>query len=120
LQKKSFYLWLFLANEAKIPKAESIVKNMMTYVFKEMSKNDNGDGLEIISDGDKPLGVIMMWDKYQEMLDEIQDQYLVGIAEERLKRLDRGESKTIPWEEMMAELGITQEELDEMEDVEIE
>jgi len=49
--------------------------------------------------------------------EEIEDEYLLALAEERLKN-DNGIRHSL--EDVMAELGITQEEIDEMEDVEIE
>jgi hypothetical protein len=49
--------------------------------------------------------------------EEIEDIYLLAVAGERLKN-DTG--VTISWEEHLAMNGITQEELDAMEDVELE
>ena len=50
-------------------------------------------------------------------IEALEDEYLLALAEERLKN-DSG----VRWtpEEIMAEFGITQEEIDEMEDVELE
>jgi len=73
--------------------------------------------MKIIFENNEPSCVLMTWEKYQEMLEETEDQYLLGIVNEREKN---GSGKTISHEEMLARLGITQEELDEMEDVEIE
>ena len=50
-------------------------------------------------------------------LEEAEDEYLLALVEERLKN-DTG--VRISWEEHLAKHGITQEELDEMEDVELE
>jgi len=47
----------------------------------------------------------------------LDDEYLLALAEDRLKN-DNGIRHSL--EDVMAELGITQEEIDEMEDVEIE
>ncbi|MCL1792977.1 MAG: hypothetical protein FWG34_03820 [Oscillospiraceae bacterium] len=56
--------------------------------------------------------------KTSKSLDEmLDDEWLLALAEER-KRNDSGVRYTL--EEVMAELGIAQEEIDEMEDVEIE
>lgn len=52
-----------------------------------------------------------------EILEEAEDEYLLALAEERLKN-DNGVRYT--GEEIRQMFGITQEEVDEMEDVEIE
>ena len=84
-------------------------------ILDEVKKS--AEGMKIIFENNEPSCVLMTWKKYQEMLEEIEDQYLLGIVDEREKN---GGGKTISHEEMIAKLGITQEELDEMEDVEIE
>ena len=50
--------------------------------------------------------------------DELIDQELLAEAVKRMENADL--SKTISHEEMMKKFGITQAELDEMDDVEIE
>ncbi|MCL2815930.1 MAG: hypothetical protein FWD23_15145 [Oscillospiraceae bacterium] len=50
-------------------------------------------------------------------LEAAEDEYLLALAEQRLEN-DTGER--ISHEEMWESLGVTQEELDEMEDVELE
>jgi len=49
--------------------------------------------------------------------EQAEDEYLLALAEERLKN---GSGKTYSFDEILAEHGITREELDSMEDVEIE
>ena len=54
---------------------------------------------------------------YREMLDIIDDQYLLAIAEERMKN-DNG--VTYSFEEILSKDGLTLADIEAMEDVEIE
>ena len=56
-------------------------------------------------------------ESYQEMLDVIDDQYLLAIAEERMKN-DNG--VTHSFEEILAMDGLTLADIEVAEDVEIE
>ena len=87
-------------------------------ILKEVKKS--ADGMKIIFEDNEPSCVIMTWDKYKEMLEEIEDQYLLGIVDEREKN---GSGETISFEEILAERGLTVEDIDRMleeEDVELE
>ena len=98
-----------MLNTVSVEKIEKFVETLITEEARQSE-----DGMKIVFENNEPSCVIMTWDKYKEMME---DQYLIGIVEERLKN---GSGKTISHEEMLERLGITQEELDEMEDVEIE
>ena len=52
--------------------------------------------------------------------DDNDDEELICMVEERIKNHDKRHERTYTWEEMLEQAGITQEELDSMEDVEIE
>ena len=54
----------------------------------------------------------------EEYSDKFNEAILVGIAKERLNHFDP--SKLIPAEEVYKELGITEEDIDGWEDVELE
>jgi hypothetical protein len=51
------------------------------------------------------------------LAEQLEDEYLLALVHERKRN---GSGITISWEEHLAKNGITQEELDAMEDVEIE
>ena len=52
--------------------------------------------------------------------DDDDDEDLIRMVEERIKNHEKRNERTYTWEEMLEQAGITQEELDKMEDVEIE
>lgn len=56
--------------------------------------------------------------EYAKMIDEIEDRKLLEEAARRLKNFDP--KKAIPAEEVYKKLGITEEDIEKMEDVEIE
>jgi len=78
---------------------------------------ESSDGLKIVFENDEPSCVIMTWSKYKKMLEETEDQYLLGIVDEREKN---GSGKTYSEQEVMRELGITEKDIEEAEDLEIE
>jgi len=65
----------------------------------------------------KRSSLIMVNKTYREMLDIIDDQYLLAIAEERMKN-DNG--VTYSFEEILSKDGLTLADIEAMEDVEIE
>ena len=64
--------------------------------------------------------VMVSPEKYVAMSDAYNDMKLLEMAEERWKNWNFDMSKLIPAEEVYRELGITQEELDAMPEVELE
>ena len=61
---------------------------------------------------------ILSPDEYIRLVDEVNDAKLLSMAIERMEHTDL--SKAIPAAEVYAELGISQEDIDAMEDVDIE
>ena len=74
-------------------------------------------GCKIVVKNNTPTCVLLTPEKYQAMVSMIEDQCLLTLAEERENR-DTG--KTYSFEEILAKDGLTLEEIDAMEDVEIE
>jgi hypothetical protein len=64
-----------------------------------------------------PACILLTPESYQEMLDIIDDQYLLALSEERMKK-DRG--ITYSFDDILMDNGLTRSDLDAMEDVEIE
>ena len=71
-------------------------------------------GYKIVVKNNKPACVMLTPERYQEMVEMIEDQYLLALAEERMKN-DTG--KTYTFEEILAEDGLT---MDDLEDVPME
>ena len=74
-------------------------------------------GCKIVVKNNTPTCVLLTPEKFKEMVDMIEDQYLLTVAQERLK-YDTGE--TYSFEELLAKDGLTIADIDAMEDVEIE
>ncbi len=74
-------------------------------------------GCKVVVKNNVPACVLLAPETYKNLVDLIEDQYLLALAEER-ERNDTGEYYT--FEEILAQDGMTLEELDAMEDVEIE
>lgn len=83
-------------------------------VFDEVKRT----GPKVVIKNNEPECVIMSPNDYVDMIDELEDLRLLAIAYERLENYDP--SKTITQEELMAEFGWSQKDLDDMDDVEIE
>ena len=86
-------------------------------IFEDVRKN----GTKVVIKNNRPEGVIMAPDTYlriQEKLEELDDMHLAAIAEERLAHMDS--TKLISHDEMMRQLGLTDEDLEGFEDVELE
>ncbi len=72
----------------------------------------------IVLKNNQPSAVILSPEEY-ERLSEIEENYLLLMeASERLKKNERKE--TIPFTDVLASLGITEQELNETEDIKIE
>ena len=68
-------------------------------------------GCKVVVKNNAPACVLLAPERYREMVDMIADQYLLELAEERLKN-DSGITRTA--DEVYEELGITADDLDEI------
>lgn len=87
-------------------------KGEASKIFEEVRET----GCKIVVKNNVPSCVLLTPERYKELMEEIEDQYFLALAEERLKN-DSGVTYT--QEEIMAEFGITREELDAIDEVEI-
>ena len=83
-------------------------------IFAEVKRS----GARIVVNGGEAQCVIVPMDEYELMTMDRDDVRLIAIADERMSHFDL--SKTIPAEEVYRKLGITQEEIDAMPEVELE
>lgn len=83
-------------------------------IFAEVRRS----GPRIVMNGSEAEGVIVPMDEYGLMTLDHDDIRLIAIADERMSHFDM--SKTIPAEEVYRKLGITQEMIDAMPEVELE
>lgn len=75
-------------------------------------------GVKFIVRNNAPECVMLSLQVYQNLLEELEDLELATIALEREAR--NKDKKTIPFEQVMKEAGITQADLDAIDDSEIE
>ena len=75
------------------------------------------DGAKVVIKNNVAECVLLSPEEYIRLMDEVEDARLLTIANERMAHYDP--SKTIPAEEVYKELGITEEDLKDV-DVEIE
>jgi prevent-host-death family protein len=76
------------------------------------------EGVKFIVKNNNPECVLLSVEDYKKMLDEIEDAELAAMALER--EALHGNEPTIPFEQVMKEAGITQADLDAIDDSEIE
>lgn len=88
-------------------------KGEASKIFDEVDKT----GVKIVVKNNIPTGVIISPEKYNELLEEIENYHLYMEAEKRMKNTRN--DKCISQEDLMVELGITEEDLSTV-DVEIE
>lgn len=88
-------------------------KGEASKIFDEVDKT----GVKIVVKNNIPTGVIISPEKYKELMEEIEDYHLYMEADKRMKNTKN--DKCTSQEDLMVELGITQEDLDSTE-VEIE
>jgi len=74
-------------------------------------------GCKIVVKNNTPACILLAPERYQEMMDMIDDHYLLVLAEDRLKN-DNGLSHS--FEEVLAKDGLTLTDIESMEDVDIE
>ena len=77
-------------------------------IFEELKES----GCKIVVKNNVPACVLLTPEKYQEMLEALEDKYLSVLAEERVKR---GNGKTYSFDEVIKNFGFTKEELEETE-----
>ena len=82
-------------------------------IFDELKES----GCKVVVKNNIPACVMLTPEKFKEMVDMIEDQALLAVAEARLK-YSSGETYTL--EEILAEDGLTLADIDAMDDVEIE
>jgi len=88
-------------------------KGMAGKIFADVRSN----GPKVVIKNNTPECVLMSPEEYISLLDELDDMRLLAMAKDRSSHTS---GKTITHEEIMKKYGISQEELDSMEDVEIE
>lgn len=76
------------------------------------------DGVKFIISDNAPECVMLSIDQYKNLLEEIEDLELAATALEREYR--NTEKKYIPFDQVLAEAGITQADLDSVDETEIE
>ncbi|MDR0858625.1 MAG: type II toxin-antitoxin system Phd/YefM family antitoxin [Oscillospiraceae bacterium] len=76
-------------------------------IFDEVDKC----GYKIVVKNNAPAGVLLSLDRYNEMLEEMEDEYLIALVEERRKH---SSGITIPAAEVYAKAGITEEMLEDI------
>ena len=76
------------------------------------------EGVKFIVNDNRPECVLLSIEDYKKILDELEDSELLSSALEREAK-NAGKS-TIPFEIAMKEAGITQEDLDAIDETEIE
>jgi len=74
-------------------------------------------GCKIVLKNNTPTCIMLSPERYQEMVDMMDDQYLLAVAEERVRY---SSGVTYTFEEVLAKDGLTLADIDAMEDVEIE
>ena len=83
-------------------------------IFDEVKRS----GSKVVMKNNEAEVVLVPPEEYVQLMDKLEDYELVAIALERLNRYDP--EKTVPEEQVWAELGITDEELDAAGEVEFE
>jgi len=81
-------------------------------IFDEVAKS----GIRIAVKNNKPACILLSPERYEAILEELEDMELMMEAE---RRLEEG-GPCFSMDEVMKEFGITQADLDAIEDVEIE
>jgi len=82
-------------------------------IFDEVKES----GCKVVVKNNIPTCVMLTPERFKEMIDMIEDQALIAVAEARLQY---STGKVYSLEELLAEDGLTLADIDAMEDVEIE
>ncbi|MDE6835243.1 MAG: type II toxin-antitoxin system Phd/YefM family antitoxin [Ruminococcus sp.] len=83
-------------------------------IFQEVKQS----GAKVVMKNNTPECVLLSPQEYIRLIEEINDARLLAVASERMKNYDPSEN--IPDDEVQHELGITDEELADFEEVEFE
>lgn len=83
-------------------------------IFQEVKQS----GAKVVMKNNAPECVLLSPQEYVKLIEEINDARLFAVASERMKNYDPSEN--IPADEVQHELGITDEELADFEEVEFE
>ena len=82
-------------------------------IFDEVKES----GYKVVVKNNTPTCVLLTPERYEKMMEMIIDQYLYELVEEREKN---GTGKTYTFDEVLVKDGLTFDDLDAMEDVELE
>ena len=74
-------------------------------------------GYKVVVKNNTPACVLLTPESYQEMLDIIDDQYLLALSKERMKNEN---GVTYSFDDILSMDGLTLDDIEKMEDVEIE
>ena len=72
----------------------------------------------VVLKNNAPSAIILSPDEYLRLLEIEEDSYLLNLAEQRLTDYKPGDG--ISYEEVLAQMGLTNEDIENAEDVEIE
>lgn len=75
-------------------------------------------GAKVVMKNNAPECVLLSPAEYVRIMDELNDAHLLAVAAERMEHYDP--STAIPAEDVQKELGITDEELNDYDEVELE
>ena len=89
-------------------------RGMAGKIFSQVKQN----GPKVVMKNNKPECVLVSPEQYMEMMDEVFDARIEALAWARLQNPSPGEP--IPAEELYAECGLTEEDLEGWEDIEFE
>lgn len=84
-------------------------------IFEEVAQS----GMKLVLKNNAPACVLLAPERYSELLELIEDYALAAEAERRMKK-DAEDKNRISAADVMHRNGVTQEELDAMDDVDIE
>ncbi len=83
-------------------------------IFDDVKKS----GSKVVIKNNAPECILMSPDEYIKLMDEVNDARLLALATERMSNLNA--SKLIPAEDVYRDLGITKEDIEGFDEVEIE
>ena len=89
-------------------------QGMASRIFDEVKKT----GAKVVMKNDAAECVLLSPKEYTDLMEELNDARLLAIAEERLAHYSP--ENVITWEEMLHESGLTEEDLADFDEVEIE
>ena len=89
-------------------------KGLAGKIFEEVKKT----GTKVVIKNNTPECVLLSTDEYLELMNKLNDAYLLEIANERLENLDLSKAKKE--EDIIRNLGLSNSELDNFDEVEFE